>query len=102
MATFASFMVPSGDPAIQILGLAGSTSSAEISLGTNRIFGINADQDVTIKFGQAGLGAATGVEYRLPANSQTTFDTGDAFASIRVFNKSATAVNIYIQKLSRS
>ena len=102
MAVFSSILVPAGEAAVQVLALAATTSSAEISLGTNRIFAINADQDITIKFGQAGLAAATGVEYRIPANQQTTFDTSDAYASIRVFNKGASAANIYVQKLSRS
>lgn len=102
MAVFSSILVPAGEAAVQVLALTATTSSAEIVLGTNRIFAINADQDITIKFGNTGMTVATGVEYRIPANQQTTFDTSDAYASIRVFNKGASAANIYIQKLSRS
>jgi hypothetical protein len=110
MAVFSSILVPANEAAIQILAQAASTSSAEIVLGPNRIFAINSDRDITVKFGNAGMAAATGVEYRIPANQQTTFDVGSQLNSLRIWNTgnvngtagTPTTSNTYILLLSRT
>jgi len=102
MAVFSSILHPACEAAIRPAALATGTSTAEIALGPERIFAINADQDITIKFGNAGMAAATGVEYRIPANQQTTFDIGKNLNSIRLWNLAATNANIYIILLSRN
>lgn len=99
MAVFASVFVPSGEPAVTAT-LAGA-SSAEIVLGTNRIFKISAtgaSNVLAIKFGNAGMGAAAATDYVLPPNTESFFDTGDAYSSIRIFGTGTYS----IQKLSRS
>ena len=91
-----------GDAPIKLAALATSTSSAAQVLGTNCAFAINADQDITIRMGNAGMAAADATFYRIPANQQTVLYLSDAFSQIRVFNLSGTtAANVYIQKLSR-
>ena len=101
MARMASILLPSGDADIKLASLGTSTSSTEQKIGANRIFVINADQDITIRFGATGMGAADATYYRIPANQQTTFDMGPAFSYIRAFNLSAsTAANVYIKILS--
>lgn len=103
MARFSSILIPSADPPIVISALAASTASALQTIGRNRIFALNADQDITILFGNASGPTITpnSSSYRIPANQQTTLDTGSAFDSFKVFNNSGTTVaNIYIQLLS--
>lgn len=103
MAVFSAILVPSNDAPIKVAALAASTSSAELVMSNNRIFAINADQDITIRFGTSGMAAADATFYRIPANQQTTFDLGGAFDRIRVFNQAAaTAANVYIELLSRT
>jgi hypothetical protein len=102
MAVLSSILHPATEVAIRPAALATGQSTAEIALGPNRIFAINADQDITIKFGNAGMTAAAGTEYRIPANQQTTFDTGANVNSIRLWNLAATNANIYIILLSRN
>jgi hypothetical protein len=101
LAVQSAILVPAGDAVIKIAALAATTSSAQQSLGTNRIFAINADQDITIRFGNTGMAAADNTFYRIPANQQTTLDTSDQFSFIRVFNLGASAANVWILPLSR-
>ena len=108
MAVQSATLAPSGSAAIQVLAQTNLTSSAEIVLGNDAIFAINSDCDITIKFGNPGMAAATGIEYRIPANQQTTFYTSTSFTSIRIWNTGkvngvagTAASNTYIQKLSR-
>lgn len=102
MAVLSCILVPSNEAVTKIAALATVTSSAEVVLNTNRIFVINATGDITIKFGQPGMAAAAATDYRIPANQQTTFDTGSAITSLRVFNLAGTATDIYIFPLSRT
>lgn len=102
MATFSSILIPAQVPSTKIAGLATTTSSVEQALGANVIFAINADQDITIKFGLPGLAAATANDFRVPANSTMVFDVGSHYTSFRCFNLSGTTTaNIYIQFLSK-
>src|SRR5258708_3271997 len=102
MATNTFVSIPAQVAATKVAALATTTSSAEIALGTNVIFEINADQDITIAWGAAGLGAATATNFRIPANTMQRYDMG-IFNSIRVFNlSSTTAANVYIQQITKS
>lgn len=98
MARFAQILAPAGDTVIKVTGLAATTSSGELVVGARRIFAVNATQDITIRFGQTGMGAADASFYRIPANQQTTFDMGSN-SVIRVFNESASAADVYILRL---
>lgn len=99
MAVQSSILVPAGD-AVLTATLGATSSSAELTLGTNRIFSIVATADVNVKFGNTGMGAASANDYRIPANQQTTFDTSDQWSRIRVF--STAGGTYHIQFLSRS
>lgn len=101
MATFAAIFPPAG--AAVKLSVNASASSAKQTLGgTKFLFAINADQDITIKFGYdaAGVTAAT-TDFRIPAGVVATWDTGQ-YDSFAVFNQGASSANVYIQPLSRS
>ncbi|SRR6266550_2955653 len=101
MARFSVILVP-GDQAIKITGLATVTASSIQTLGKYQVFAINADQDITINFGNANgtMTPPTTANYRIPANQQTTFDLGSSFDSFEVFNQGASAANVYIIRLS--
>jgi hypothetical protein len=99
MAVFAATPVPAGELCVSAT-LAAAGASAEIVLGTNRLFKINATGDINIRFGNAGMVAAAATDYRVPGNTEQIWDTGDAFGSVRLF--STPGATYFIQKLSRS
>lgn len=98
MARFAQILAFSGDASVKFTALAATTASAAQFVGPRRIIVINADQDITIVFGNSSVAAPTTANYRIPANQQTTFDMGPN-THIRVFNNTATPANIYVQDL---
>ena len=101
MSRLASILIPSSDLDIKIAALGASTAAAATSIGKNRIFAINADQDITVLFGSSAVAAPDAAAYRIPANQQTVFDMGWANTHIRVFNLSGSvAANIWIKLLS--
>jgi hypothetical protein len=102
MAVLAAILLPGQDPDIKVAGLAATTSTAEQLLGKNKLFAINATQDICIKFGVTGMSAAAATNFRIPANQTAVFDTGEAFTHIRVFNLGSSAADIYAKGLSRN
>ena len=98
MARFAQILSPAGDAVIKVAALTATTSSAEQLVGSRRIFSVVADQDITIRFGLTGMGAADATFYYIPAKQQTTFDMGTN-THVRVFNLAASAANIWILRL---
>lgn len=103
MATVSAILIPAQKQAVKIAALAASTSSAEQDLGFNEIFAINADQDITIRFGQTGaVTNASATDFRIPANVIAVYDIGRGWPAFKVFNLSAsTAVNVYYQFLAK-
>lgn len=102
MAVMSSFLVPSGQPPVKIVALATTTASGEQVFGSNTLLAINADQDITIAWGTSGMAAPTTSDFRLPAGTTMTFDFGQAYDRLRVFNQSAsTAANVYMKSFSR-
>lgn len=120
MATFHAIWKPTDaaggiQHTVKVAALAAGTSSAEISLGNNQLFSITAfanavgttTNNINVRFGPAGLGAATATDMGLPCGTPTSdagplfFDTGDTYQSIRVFNNTAQTVDIYVCKMSR-
>ena len=101
MATFDAILIPAETTGTKIAGLAATTSSAEQALGFNEIFAINADQDITIRFGPPSFSAsAAATDFRIPQNSTMVFDVGRQYTSFKVFNLSgSTAANVYYMKL---
>jgi len=99
MATYAATLHPVPE---QLNGTINSaTSSAEISVGFGRIFALNADQDVMIRFGTTGMSAASATNFRIPANSYVQFDLGTQLSHIRLFNNGSVTANWFIQYLSK-
>ena len=103
-------LIPANDAVLNFTTAAGAASAQKV-LGNNVIFAINADQDVCISFGLSTGNAnlATAGSYRIPANQQTTFDTGMAFDEVSIWNlgtangtggkTGSTTANVYIQRL---
>lgn len=100
----------------KVTALGAGTSSAEIVLGNYQLFMIAAyspaaptgTTNINIRFGPAGLGAATASDFGLPVSGLTTsglpmiFDTGREFSSIRVFNNTSGTVDIYVMLIQRA
>lgn len=101
MAVLSAILVPSGQPATVVSNLAATTSSAELLLGPNVIFALNATQDITVAFGVTGMAAAGVNNFRVPANATVTMDLGQAYTAIRVYNLSSNPANVYLQPMSR-
>ena len=99
MSTFASVLHPVPENKNGTVGA--GVSSAEISIGNNRIFVLNADQDVMIKFGLTGMSAATATDFRIMANTYVIFDMGTQVGFIRLFNNGASTANWFVQYLSK-
>lgn len=103
MATISAVFHPSDDHAIRIAALATTTASAEQAISAQRLFAINADQDITITFGQAGnVPTPDQTCFRIPANATLTFDIGTKTA-FRVFNLSSTqTTTVYVLFLNKN
>ena len=102
MATLDAILVPATLRGTQVAAVGAGTSTAEILIGHNVLIAVNADQDITIRFGQVGMSAADGTDFRIPQNVTIVFDMGRDKEYIRLFNKSATtAANIYYIPLSK-
>jgi|SRR5712691_2049922 len=102
MSRIAGILIPACDAPTKFT-LAPTTASSIQTFGKNRIFAINGDQDITILFGNAAGPSFTPdtTSFRIPANQQTTLDTGQAFDSFKVFNNNgSSSANVWIQMLT--
>lgn len=105
MAVFSAILGFAGD-AGQTAALATVTSTGEIVLGPNAIFAIRSTGtapagDFNLKFGNAGMAAASATDFQFPANQVFTLQTGDHTDRIRVFNPGGTSITYWIQKMDR-
>lgn len=106
MAIFAAIFSPiggataSGATADVTATLATVTSSAEIVLGLNTLFAINATGDVHIRFGNAGMPAASTADFRIPGGVVATYPLNRNHDRIRIFNPSAGNTTYWIQPLT--
>ena len=98
MATFQAIFVPG--KVTKVAALAGTTSSAEIVMAKDMKFAIVATGAINIAFGQSGMSAADATGWYIPASATIEFDLGNAYTSIRVFNSTASAIDVYILVLS--
>lgn len=100
MATFSAIFAPG--ITTKVVALAGSASSAEIVLGKDVKFAIVATTSpINIAFGQPGMAAADATGFLIPAGVIASFDLGNAYTSIRVFNNTAsTATDVYVLQLA--
>lgn len=78
-----------------------TASSAEIVIGPNRIFSITCSDDLRIKFGTTGMGAAVTGDFPVWGNAYVQFDTASHTPSIRLFNPTAGTVTYWITYLAR-
>lgn len=101
MATQSAIFIPEAGNG-QTASLAAATSTGELVIGTNRIFAVNATDDVNIKFGNSGMAAASAADFRIPANTVATFDLGSYTDRVRLFNNTAASVTYWILMLSRA
>lgn len=109
-----NFIVPKsasgGVENVQTQSLATATSGAEIVIGPRQLFAVTAfaltaptgESAIHIKFGPAGLSAATASDMAFPTCGPTYsvlpiyLATGDEFNSIRIFNNTSATVNVYV------
>lgn len=102
MAVFDSILVPATNRGTKVASLAAVTSTAQIEIGHNVLLALNADQDITIRWGPTGMGAADDTDFRIPSGTTMVFDMGRDKDYIRLFNRSTTtAANIWYLALSK-
>lgn len=102
MATVDFVSIPAQVPSTVISALAAGASTIEQALGSNVIFLVNADQDITVRFGYPGFGTSAGTsDYRIPANTPQRFDTGRNYTSLKFYNLGQLPANIYIMFISK-
>lgn len=102
MATIDAILVPATLRGTKVVSLAAITSTAEILIGHNVLLALNSDQDITIRFGPTGMGAADDSDFRIPQGVTIVFDMGRDKDYIRFFNRSdSTAANIWYLPLSK-
>jgi hypothetical protein len=80
-----------------------TSSSAEIVIGTNRIFLLRTSGASNVKFGNTGMGAAAATDWIIPANNTVPdmFDMGDAVDRIRIYNPGGAGITYTIMFLGR-
>lgn len=83
----------------KVAALGAGASSSEIVLGNNVTFVVWGTQQINVRYGPAGLGAAAATDFGIPANTMVITDTGEEFKSIRVFNNGASAADVYVMRL---
>lgn len=79
--------------------LAATTSTGEIVLNRYTLFAFNATTDMNIRFGNAGMPAASATDYRIPANTIVVYQIPAQYDRMRVFNPTAGSGNYFIQPL---
>lgn len=96
-----SAFIPSCDATISESVSATSAGSIH-TIGKNRLFAINATQDITIAFGNStGVAAsATSSSFRIPSGASIQWDTGTAYDQFQVFNLGASSASVYAILLS--
>jgi hypothetical protein len=118
MPVFNHFPVPkSGSGGIENVttqSITTGASGAEIALGPRQYFMITAfaaatptaASNINLKFGAAGLSAATASDMGLPVSgpgfsvAPAIFGMGEEFTSIRIFNNTSATVVIYVMLLN--
>lgn len=105
MATFAAIFVPAGGASTSTADKTGTlttvTSSAEIVFGRYQMFAINANGDINIRFGVAGMPAASTADFRIPSGVVATYQFSQN-DRIRIFNPTGGNVTYWIQPLQAS
>jgi hypothetical protein len=105
MAIFNSIFVPVGGStaSASTADLNGTittvTSSGEIVLGRYQLFAINANGDVNIRFGNAGMPAAAATDFRIPNGIVVTYQIPAQYDRFRLYNAGGSTITYWIQPL---
>jgi hypothetical protein len=108
MAIFTGIFVPvggstAGSTTADLSGTITTVSStSEIVLGRYTLFAINANGDINIRCGNAGMPAAAATDFRLPNGSTTVYQVPEQWDRIRLYNASAGSVTYWIQPLRQT
>jgi hypothetical protein len=108
MAIYTSIFVPVGGSTAGATTadinatLATVTSSAEIVLGRYQLFAINANGDINIRFGGAGMPAAAATDFRIPNGVVATYQVPVQWDRMRIFNPTGGNVTYWIQPLRQT
>src|SRR5690348_9205657 len=89
--------IPHSDPPLNE-SVNATSAGAVHTIGSNRLFALNATQDITIAFGLSTgkVASATSTSWRIPAGVSVQFDLGDAFDQFQVYNLGASAATVYV------
>ena len=105
MATQTAIFVPAPSGASSTPDLNGTvnatSASAEIVIGPDTVFALNANGDVNIIIGLSGVKAPTAANFRIPSGVIATYDTCTS-DRIRIFNPGGGTITYWIQFLTRS
>jgi hypothetical protein len=108
MAIFTSIFVPvggstSGSTTADIQGtITTGASSAEIVLSRYTLFAINANGDINIRCGNAGMPAAANTDFRIPSGVVATYQVPAQWDRIRLFNNGGSTITYWIQPLRQT
>lgn len=108
MATLTSIFIPGqGSGGVSTLAapytasVNATTASAEIPIGNNQIFAISATGAFNVRFGPSGTSTASASDFQVGAGIISTWDTGDSWKSVVIFNPGASAITYWVMKLSK-
>jgi len=108
MATFTSLFAPvggstSGTTTADLSGtITAGASSGEIVFGRYQIFALNANGDVNIRCGNAGMPAAAATDFRIPSGIVASYPVPEQWDRIRLFNPGASTITYWIQPLRQT
>jgi hypothetical protein len=108
MAIFTSIFIPVGGSTASAAtaDLTGTittlTSTSEIVLGRYTLFALNANGDINIRCGNAGMPAAAATDFRLPNGTTVTYQVPAQWDRIRLFNNTGGSVTYWIQPLRQT
>ena len=108
MATFTSIFVPvggstAGSGTADLNGtISATSSSSEIVLGRYQLFAINANGDINIRCGNAGMPAAAATDFRIPNGTIATYQVPEQWDRIRLYNAGSGTISYWIQPLRQT
>jgi hypothetical protein len=108
MAIYTSIFVPvggstAGSTTADLNGTVTTTaSSGEIVLNRYQLFAINANGDINIRFGNAGMPAAAATDFRIPSGIIATYQVPANWDRFRIFNPGGTTITYWIQPLRQT
>jgi hypothetical protein len=108
MAIYTSIFVPvggstAGSSTADLNGtVTTASSSSEIVLNAYQLFAINANGDINIRFGNAGMPAAAATDFRIPNGVIATYQVPKQWDRMRIFNPGGSTITYWIQPLRQT